>query len=212
MKYEAVLFDMDGVIIDSEPLHEAAFRATLATHGRELTESHYKRYFLGKTDHDGLELYFQFMNEQVDVAKLADEKAVTYLHIASDQLEAYPGVISLIKELSAKVPLALVTGSLRIEVDTALSRLGISDCFSVIVSAGDVTTGKPNPEGYLKAAALLGVDAKDCVVVEDSASGVKAAKAAGADCIAVTNTHSVDELKDATIVVGRLNIDLFLRD
>lgn len=209
VKYKAVLFDMDGVIIDSEPLHEAAFRATFDARGRQLTGDHYKQYFLGKTDRDGLELYFKFMNEQVDVAKLADEKALMYLQLASDQITAYPGVVPLIKSLSAQVPLALVTGSLSIEAETALAALGIRHCFTTIVSAEDVAAGKPNPEGYLKAARLLGVAAKDCVVVEDSASGAMAAKAAGADCIAVTNTHTEDEPKEATTVVGHLSLELF---
>lgn len=208
MKYKAVLFDMDGVILDSEPLHIAAFQATLGRFGHELDMSGYEAHFAGKTDEEGFKQYFSFINEQADIPNIMSEKAKAYLELAGDQLSPYPGIVPLIKELSALVPLALVTGSLHSEVDIALRACGIEGLFSVIVAAEDVTKSKPDPEGYLKAAKQLGVAAEDCVIVEDTPSGVNAAVAANIDCIAVTNTHTKEELKAATKVVDKLSFDL----
>lgn len=209
MKYKAVLFDMDGVILDSEPIHLAAFRATLANKGHILSDEDYKQHFAGKTDEAGFKQYFNFMNEEVDLSFVMNQKAKRFLELAADQLIPYPNIVSLIKELSKHVPLVLVTGSLRVEAEIALNACNVIDCFKGIIAAEDVKHGKPDPEGYLQAVNLLGLKTSDCVVVEDSPSGVKAANNAGIDCIAITNTHTSDELKVATKVVGSLSIDLF---
>jgi beta-phosphoglucomutase len=209
MKYKAVLFDMDGVILDSEPLHVAAFQATLGRFGHELDMNGYEAHFAGKTDETGFNEYFDFINEDANIPAIMSEKAKKYLELAQDQLTPYPGIVQIIKELSEHVPLALVTGSLRSEVDVALKACGIEGQFSAIVTANDITKSKPNPEGYLKASELLGIEPKDCVVVEDSPSGINAAIAANIDCIAVTNTHSKEELKGATTVVEQLSFNLF---
>jgi beta-phosphoglucomutase len=209
MKYKAVLLDMDGVIVDSEPLHVAAFQATLKNYGHELSEEDYKNHFAGKTDEAGFRQYFQFVNESADINVIMDAKAKKYLELAGDQLVPYPGIVSLIRELATQVPLALVTGSLKAEADVALRTFAIADCFSVLVTAEDIQNSKPNPEGYLKAARLLAVNPNDCVVVEDSPSGVKAAHSAKIDCIAITNTHTADSLELATHVVDHLSLSMF---
>lgn len=206
MKYKAVLFDLDGVILDSEPLHVAAFQATLQEYGHDLRGHEYKEFFAGRTDKEGFERYFRFINETVELPVVMDKKMKAYIALASDQLQPYPGVVSMIRELSQHAKLALVTGSLKIEAEVALAACGIQDCFDVVVAAEDVENGKPDPEGYLKAARLLDIPPEQCVVVEDSPSGVQAALNAGIECIAITNTHTREELRDATRVVDRLSL------
>lgn len=208
MKYKAALFDMDGVILDSEPLHVAAFQTTLRGFGYTLDLDGYEAHFAGRTDEEGFRQYFD-IDEEADISTIMNEKAKQYMALASDQLLPYPGIVQIIKKLSESVPLALVTGSLRAEVDIALKACGLEDAFSSIVTAEDVTSGKPDPEGYVRAATELGIAAYDCVVVEDSPKGVAAAIAAGIDCIAVTTTHSRNDLKAATKVVNTLSINLF---
>jgi beta-phosphoglucomutase len=208
MNYEAILFDMDGIIVDSEPLHVAAFQATLRQYKHDLTQDDYLTHFAGKTDEAGFKQYFDFVGETVDLSVIMDEKAKTYLALASDQLTPYPGVIDVIRALAEqRTPLALVTGSLRAEAEVTLKAFGITDCFSTIIAAEDIEHSKPNPEGYKKAAQLLGVDIANCVVIEDSPSGVAAAKAAGARCLALTTTHTPQELHNATRIVDQLRID-----
>jgi HAD superfamily hydrolase (TIGR01509 family) len=209
MRYKAVLFDMDGVILDSEPLHIAAFQATLGRHGHELSKEDYKVHFAGKTDEAGFESYFKFINEELNLSAIMSEKANKYLELASGQIIPYPGIVTLIKKLADVVPLALVTGSLRAEANVALGTFGIIQCFKVIVAAEDILQSKPSPEGYNKAAAQLGLSPNQCVIIEDSPNGIKAALAAGADCIAVTNTHSAEELHEANNVVERLEFNMF---
>lgn len=200
---------MDGVILDSEPLHIGAFQATLKQYGHNLTDLDYKNHFAGKTDEAGFESYFNFVNENIDFPVIMDEKARMYLAMASDQLVAYPGVVALIKRLSRKIPLALVTGSLREEANVAMRAFNIDNCFASTITAEDIMHSKPSPEGYLKAARSLGVMPADCVIIEDAPSGVKAAKNAKITCIAVTNTHSAMELAEANIVVEDLTYGLF---
>lgn len=207
MTYRAVLFDMDGVIIDSEQVHMAAFRAVLKRYGHDLTDKHYKQHFMGKTDEAGLKLYFEFMNERVDQGVVLDKKAKAYLALAADQLIAYPGIIEFIRELDQRaVALALVTGSLRAEADITLKAFELKPFFSAVIAAEDITASKPSPDGYLKGAEALGVKPTDCIVIEDAPSGVAAAKAAGMRCVAVTTTHSAEELKGATRIVDQLRL------
>lgn len=205
MIYKAVLFDMDGVIVDSEALHYASFRATLEPYGYDLTDDHYKQHFMGKTDELGLKQYFEFMNETTHHAPILTEKARAFLELAADQLVAYPGVVAFIRDLAERqIPMALVTGSLRAEAEIVLKTFGITDLFKIVIPAEDIKHSKPNPEGYLKAAKFLKVEPADCVILEDAASGVKAAKAAGIRCVAVTNTHSAEDLKEATFIVDEI--------
>lgn len=205
MGYRAVLFDMDGVIVDSEPLHVAAFQATLERYGHELTHEQYKEYFAGRTDETGFKQYLDFIDEKVDIPVIMGKKATAYLELAADQLVPYPGVIELIHSLADQgVPLALVTGSLRAEASITLRAFGLSDLFMAIVAAEDITHSKPNPDGYLKAAKALGIEPNSCIVVEDAPSGVKAARTAGMRVVAVTSTHNKKELEGATLILGQL--------
>lgn len=209
MKYKAVLFDMDGVILDSEPLHVAAFQAVLKRYGHDLSDEQYKEHFAGRTDKEGFEQYFRFINESVELPAIMDEKARAYLELASDQLQPYPGVASVIRELSRSTALALVTGSLRAEAEVALKACGIEDLFDVIIAAEDVSKSKPDPEGYQQAVRRLGLTPSECVIVEDSPSGIAAANAAGIAVIAVCNTHEPEELSGATKIVEQLSLASF---
>lgn len=205
MGYKAVLFDMDGVIVDSEPLHVAAFQATLKNYGHSLSGEQYKQHFAGRTDEAGFRQYFDYIGETVELPVVMDEKAKVYLGLAADQLTPYPGVLEFIRDLAAReVRLALVTGSLRAEADVVLRTFNLTDIFSTVIAAEDVTHGKPSPEGYLKGARGLNVGPADCIIIEDAPSGVQAAKAAGIRCVAVTNTHTKEELADAGLAIEQL--------
>ena len=210
MKFQAVLFDLDGVIIDSEQLHEQAFREVLSNYGYQLTHASYLANFAGKTDLNG----FFGLKNQIDnlpsLEQLIREKANAYSIIAQS-LTPYDGITSLIKELYDQgIKLALVTGSLRAEAELALKTCNLNNQFEVIVAAEDVKNGKPSPEGYQKVARLLDVTPSRCAVVEDSPSGVDAAVSAGMFCVAITNTHSAEDLGSANLVVGKLSSSIFL--
>jgi HAD superfamily hydrolase (TIGR01509 family) len=207
MNYKAVLFDMNGVIVNDEPLHMVAFQAVLEARGYTLAEEQYNEFFVGRTDADGFLHYFESQHAQVDdMQKLLEEKAEAYQRLATGKLKPFPGVIEFIKDLAInkKFPLALVTSSLRVEAETVLKTFGLTDYFAGEVTADDITDGKPNPEGYLKGAAVLNMQPAECIVIEDAPSGVKAAHAADMKCVAVLNTYIHDQLNNADLVVERL--------
>jgi beta-phosphoglucomutase len=205
MNYRAILFDLDGVIVNSEPLHQTAFETTLKARGHNLSPDQYIQYFADKTDEAGFKTYFAAIAEPFDLRAIMAEKAQAYLDLADGHLTPYPGVIELIQdEVARNTPLALVTGTLRHEVELTLKTFGITHCFKTIIAAEDVAVGKPDPAGYIKAAQLLHVAPADCIVVEDSPSGLKAAQSAGIRCVVVTNTHPAAELPGATLTLAEL--------
>ncbi|MBW3538461.1 HAD family phosphatase [Candidatus Parcubacteria bacterium] len=203
---KAILFDMNGVIVDDEALHESAFRQVIADQtGQQLSAEEYRRYFAGKTDRDGFVAYLGANRLDLPVPDLLAQKAKAYRRLASDNLVIYEGVQELVEAAYDRgIQLALVTSSLMVEAETVLRELQLSDYFEVIISAEDITRGKPDPEGYQKALELLGVAPDAAVVIEDAPSGVTAARSAGVKCLAVANTHDAAQLADADWVVGEI--------
>jgi len=201
---------MNGVIVNDEPLHTEAFKAVMRDRGQILTDVQYKQYFAGRTDKDGFIAYMAAIGQDFNLGQLMQEKARAYLGMAQGTLKPYSGIVECVRALhQAGLPLALVTGSLRIEAEAVLAAFGMTAYFKAVVAADNVRAGKPDPEGYLKGSALLHVRPQDCVVVEDTPSGIRAAKAAGMSCVAVSNTHVADELKGADKVVARLDATSF---
>ena len=209
MKYQAILFDMDGTLVNSEPLHQQAFEETFKQFDIAMTDDDFKSYIVGKTDTNGLKDYLTHINKQLDIPDFNTKKAAAYASLASEHLASYPGIVELVRDLANIVPLALVTNSHRSEADLVLKSLDIDGCFDIIITADGVEKGKPSPEGYLRAMNLLSKQPEDCVIVEDSPTGVTAANEAGIRCIAVTNTHSEGELAHADLVVSEITKDLF---
>lgn len=205
----AVLFDMNGVIVDDEHLHEAAFRRVLEAHGASLSAEGYQAHFMGRTDRDG---YLSYFGDEASLPAPLDEllraKSEAYRSLAADSLQPYPGVLDCIAALGRDgIQLALVTSSLAVEADAVLAAFSIADAFEQRVTAESVTNGKPDPEGYDRALRLLGVEPAAAVVVEDALSGVRAAHRAGIRCLAVTHTHSAEALAEADAVVDHLDGD-----
>ena len=197
-RFKAVLFDMDGVIADNEPLHAKAFQAVLEAKGHKLADDDYTRYFAGKTDRLGFEDFQSAIKQELDIPTLLDEKAEQYAGIAAHESRIFPGVKDSVEYLANKgLKTALVTGSFKNEAEHVLSQSETRRYFATIVSAEDVTQSKPDPEGYLQAASLLGCEPAMCLVIEDAPSGVRAAISAGMQCLAVTTTHSESELMSA---------------
>lgn len=208
----AVVFDFDGIIVDTEPLHFAAFRAVLEPEGIHLGEAEYWESYLGYDDHDAIVAALESAGRPpapAAVAALMAAKAARFLELVRAGVPVFPGVPGFVEAAAARGPLAIASGALRSEIELILDAVGLRARFEAIVSADDVSRGKPDPETYLRALAALrrrrpGLAAGECLAVEDSAAGVRAAKAAGLRCVAVTNSSPAAALAEADAVVASL--------
>ncbi len=221
---KAIIFDCDGVIVDSEPLHLKTFQMTLATEGIFLTQEEYNKTYLAMDDKGCFEAVMAAHNRPTDkttIKRLIHQKMALYRD-SQHELHIYPGVSDLVKQVQGKVYLAIASGAFRGEIKFALDCAGIRSAFPVIVSAQDVKQGKPNPEAFLTALAKLNqlysqlhshlIIPNECVVIEDAVHGVMAARSAGMKAIAVTNSYSKESLLPiADYVVDSLN-ELTLKD
>jgi len=211
----AVIFDFNGIIVDDEPIHFELFRKVLGEEGIFLTEEAYYARYLGFDDRGAFTFGFGEHNRplsQEKLAQLIERKAKYYQEAIRNHVAIFPGVKSLVADLAQSLPLAVASGALRNEIETILTTAGLINYFKAIVCAEDIERGKPEPDIFLKALALLNaqtnndepIQAADCVVIEDSKEGVKGARRAGMNCLAVTNSHPAELLADANAVVKTL--------
>lgn len=181
---KAVIFDMDGVLVDSEPLLFEAERVLLAELGAELTEE-IKKPFIGMGGHEVLQALMDHFGLEADVVALGKHKGEIYLELART-VPGFAPTAELARALHADgIPLAIASGSSYEGIAICLAAIGLTDAFPVQVSVSSVAHGKPAPDVFLAAAGQLGVDPGDCLVVEDAIHGVEAALAAGMRVIAI---------------------------
>ncbi|MGB5553424.1 MAG: HAD family phosphatase [Flavobacteriaceae bacterium] len=197
-----VIFDMNGVITDDEDCHELATQQAFEKVGMTITPALYRRYCLGRTDAAAfVDLLRDFQIKDQNVNSIIADKSTLYQALIARNLKVYPGVVTLIEQLHQTYTLALTTSSTIEEVQTVIDQLQIEHFFKTIVSSRDVKRGKPDPEPYLLTAERLGVNPQECVVIEDSENGVRSAKAAGMNCIAIPNTEKPEKLKLADSII-----------
>jgi len=192
----ALIFDMDGVLIDSEPLHKRAKELAFEEHGIVLPESVYDSY-KGRPDATMLPEILTPMGWSADkIAKFSRRKRQFYQEI-EHELRAVPGAIDFVRWAATRYKLALATSSTRRNREATLKMLGLGANFTAVVDASGHTRPKPEPEVFLVAIQELGVNAVDCWIIEDSVNGVKAARAAGSIAIAITTTFARGILVEA---------------
>lgn len=207
----AVVFDFDGVLVNSEPLHFAAMRDALVPEGFEITPAEYYGAYLAYDDRGAIRRALEHHGlsprpEHVDA--IAERKRACFADVIRD-VGFYPGVKELVRALAADVPLAIASGARHEEIEEILTAGGLRDAFAAIVGAEDAPRTKPDPAPYLEAARLLGARvpglvSADCLAFEDSMPGVAAALAAGMKVVAVTNSYPAEKLRAADRVVDSL--------
>lgn len=200
------IFDWDGVIIDSAALHEQSWQQLARELGRTIAPESFRRGF-GMKSARIIEEIHGWSNDPEEIARLTNRKEALYREIVGrSEIAPLPGVAEWLRRLrEASIPCAVASSTHRQNIDAVLSRLGLQNAFEAIVSAEDVSHGKPNPEVFLKAAEKLGITAHRGVVFEDAHVGIEAAHAAGMKVVAVATTHAIDELSAADLVVRRLD-------
>ena len=209
LSIQAVIFDFDGVIADTEWLHFRAFSGVLAEEGIRVTEDDHTQRFIGINDWNGFRKAFGEVDKPLDEIALRDlveRKNRRYL-ARLDEVKPLPGVESLIETLAARVPLAIASGSHDDEILATLRRLSLAERFPIVVSADSITCSKPAPDIYLETVARLSaalpeaVEAPRCVAIEDSVLGVQSAKAAGLQCVAITQSFPAARLRHADRII-----------
>lgn len=200
----AVLWDMDGTIVDSGVGHRLAWEKTFNNHGETFTEAVFK-YTFGRRNEETIRKYFGRNISQEKLDAIADEKERIFRSLIKGKIRALPGAVELIKSLQkAGYRQALVSSTPIENIELITGTLCIKDCFDVIIASGDVSKGKPDPQGFLLAAEKLNVLPENCIVMEDAVAGVTAAKRGGMHCIAVTTSRPKERLSKADIVVDNL--------
>jgi HAD superfamily hydrolase (TIGR01509 family) len=204
--WDAVIFDMDGIIIDSEENWERARLAVVAEFGGTY-HADVARDVMGMSPPEWSRYLRDRIGIPLELARI--EREVVRQLIADYQRDRpfYPGAIDVVRTVSGRWPTALASSSGRDLIDLVISLADLGDAFTVTVSGAEVARGKPAPDVYLKAAELLGVDPRRCVAIEDSANGIRAGKNAGMRVIAVPNAEfppAADAVALADVVLRRI--------
>jgi beta-phosphoglucomutase family hydrolase len=198
----AVIFDMDGVLVDNLLYHFDAWKQFSAAHAYQLTDEELTNYVNGRVSKEILEYLFKRELNPEEVHRYTEEKEELYRSLYRPHLKPTEGLISFLENLKQhQVPIAVGTSAPATNIDFTLINAGIKDYFQTIVDARDVKKGKPAPEIYLKAARLLGMEPANCVVIEDALLGIEAAKRAGMKVIGIATTHKAEEITHTDLVI-----------
>jgi HAD superfamily hydrolase (TIGR01509 family) len=206
----AIVFDFDGVIANSEPLHFRGYRDVLAEEGVELAEADYYARYLG---YDDVGAFVRVAEDRsiawtpAHIADLVARKAVRLEELERDVSVLFPGAAGAVRRAAAAMPIAIASGARGAEIRRVLEREQLTACFAAIVAAEDTPVSKPAPDPYLRAVALLassfngGLAASECIAIEDSHWGLESARAAGLRTVAVTNTYDAGALAGAADLI-----------
>jgi len=208
----AVIFDMDGVLVDSEPLINAAAIAMFKEKGLVVQPEDFFP-FVGMGEERYIGGVAEKYNFPLDPSEGKHRTYEIYLDLVPTQLEAFPGTVELVRECRvAGLLIAVVSSADKIKVTANLEKIGLPvEFWDAVIWGEDVKKKKPAPDIFLFAAKKLGVQAADCVVVEDAVNGVQAAKAAEMRCVAVATTFEAKKLQQADVVRERIS-DIALSD
>lgn len=196
MSYFALIFDMDGVIVHNLPYHKKAWKKFCDKYDYNVTEEELNRHFCGTTNKYILTYLFKREATKEEVTQYGQEKEAIYRDIFSTSIQPMPGLISLLQSLKEhKVKMAVATSAIPENASFVLEKLDIKDYFDVILDESSVINHKPHPEIYLTAAKRLDYDSKNCIVFEDSPTGIEAAQKAGATVIGVVSSKTKSDLE-----------------
>lgn len=204
--YDAIVFDMDGTLISSEGIYEAAWITLLARRGRALTHETYERHFAGVANRACAEGYLGLRGAAADTA-IAEMEALYWEYAERDGIARVPGVIEMLDRL-AGVPIAIATNTGSTIAARTLELAGLLHRIPVLVTVDQVAEGKPSPDVYLEAARRLNVPPARCIAVEDSRPGMAAAQASGMFTVGITTSHM--EFAGADLVIDAYDDPRFL--
>lgn len=204
MTIKGIIFDLDGVLVDTVPVHYSAWRRMFQEYGYEFGKQQYRDLVDGRPRFDGARAVM-VKHSDVEIRKAADKKNEYYIEaIDQGEFKVFPAAIELVRQ-SQNDGLVLAAASSSANVRTVLKKAGLLGAFAVVVGGDDVKKGKPNPEIFLTAAEKLGLLVDECIVIEDSSSGVEAAKSGGFYCVGLQLEEHAEHLSGADETVYSLS-------
>lgn len=210
----AVLFDMDGVIVDNNSYHQISWGKFCQNYNLTLSEAELKQHVWGRTNKDVLGFLFKRDLSIEETTRYGEEKEIIYRNMYKPYIKPVEGLLQFLNSLKMNsIKMAVATSAPSTNLNFVLENIAIAEFFDALVDSSYITNGKPNPEIYLKAARLLDVKPEHCIVFEDSLSGVQAALNAGMKVVAITTTHDQTEFKNVNLVIENfsyLNFDSLL--
>lgn len=221
----AVIFDLDGTLVDTEPLHFAAFNEVLRPEGIEIPLDEYSARLIGLNDRDCFATVLRENRKDAreeHIAELIARKTTVYQAMVAQREVLYPGAVKFVHDCAQRFPLMIATGTLRAEAEAILRRAGLRELFLDIVAAEDVERGKPEPDGFIAALGRLRsflkqrdpILADECMVVEDTRAGIEAGHRAGMKVLALCHCAPAAGLAAADVVrasISGLDLDEILR-
>lgn len=221
----AIIFDLDGTLVDTEPLHFKGFREALATEAIELSQEEYFDRLIGYNDRECFTVVLRQHHRTITpglIDALIARKAARYMELIDGEDLFYPAAQEFLRQCGRRFPLVLATGTLRVEAETILRRAGLRELFIDLVSAEDVEQSKPAPDSFIAALSHLQrhhqlgptIMAAECLVIEDTAAGIDAARAAGMVVLAIAHTAPPPVLVKANLVrpsLAETDLDEVLR-
>jgi len=202
----AVIFDLDGTLVDNNSFHLQTWKNYLEKTGRNISDEEYNANINGRTNKDVIQYIFGDKMHDEDILKYSLEKEALYREIYAPFIKPVNGLLELLEALKSKnIPMAIATSGIQPNIDFMFEHIPIKKYFKAIVNSSHISRGKPEPEIYLKAASLLGIAPSNCLVFEDAVVGINSARAAGMKVIAIATTHPKEELSGADMIVDDYN-------
>jgi beta-phosphoglucomutase len=213
MACRAVTFDFNGTLSDDEEILFGVYAALFAEHGRPLGREEYYARLAGLSEH---EIVRAWLGDRDDLDAIVRERIDRYRGAVTDGTTVSEAMRAAVRFAASRVPVAVVSGATRAEIEPVVAAAGLSDCFRAIVDDGDVSRGKPHPESYELAVSILardvpGLVAADVVAFEDTEAGVASAKSAGVHCVALARTLPPERLRLADEIVETIDEELLRR-
>ena len=206
LKTKAVIFDLDGTLINNNSFHLISWQRYLKKIGKDISEKEYKANINGRTNKDAVEYIYGRRMSDEEAMRYALEKEEIYMNLYKPLIKPVAGLLEFLEELRQRnVPMAIATSGVQVNIDFLFDNIDIKKYFNVVLNSTHIQRGKPHPEIYLKTAAALNTAPKNCLVFEDAVVGIEAAHDARMKVIALATTHEKEELATADMVIENYN-------
>ena len=199
---KAVIFDLDGTLIDNNAFHLKTWKKYLEDSGKTMSEEEFNLHLNGRTNADAIKYIYGKDISEEEVEKHTSDKEMLYRKIYEPFIKPVPGLIPLLETLAGmNIPMAIATSGVQPNIDFFFENIPVKKYFQTVVNSSHITRGKPDPEIYLKTASILKVNPVNCLVFEDAVVGLQSAHSAGMKVVTLTTTQTKEELANADLVI-----------